>query len=359
MVDKYTKKDEEDEEEDEEDEEGTSTQTVSTKGNGIGGLMIFTLGIGFLLLTVGAYFSFNLLIMGAGAVIMILGYSGIATVSPRYRGLVERMGKYISFKDGGLVFLIPFVDRMRYVNITEQMVTAEPQEVITKDSLNTVVDAQIYFKVKSDEKSVKASQYNVDDYSNQIVALTRTTVRSIFGNMTLTEANSGRQEINKRLQSQLEKETKAWGIEVVRAELSEITPPKEVQAQMNKVVIAEKEKKAAIDFATAAETQADGQKRAAIKQAEGKKQAQILEAEGQSQAIEQIANATAKQIKLVNESAKKYFVGNAVKLKQLEVTQASLENNSKVIVPEGSQLVNVIGDLSNTPLVLGKEKKEK
>ena len=90
----------------------------------------------------------------------------------------------------------------------------------------------------------------------------------------------------------------------------------------------------AIDFANARETKADGERRASIKESEGIKQALILEAEGKSQAIERVAEATAKQIKLVNESAEKYFIGNAKELKKLEVTQASLENNSKVVLTE-------------------------
>jgi regulator of protease activity HflC (stomatin/prohibitin superfamily) len=121
----------------------------------------------------------------------------------------------------------------------------------------------------------------------------------------------------------------------MRTELKEIDPPKDVQETMNKVVKAENEKIAAIDFATAAETTADGIKRAEIKKAEGIKQAKILAAEGEAQAI-----------KLVNEAADKYFIGNAQLLRKLEAVETSLKNNAKVIVPAESQLVNVIGDLA-------------
>jgi regulator of protease activity HflC (stomatin/prohibitin superfamily) len=104
---------------------------------------------------------------------------------------------------------------------------------------------------------------------------------------------------------------------------------------MNKIVKAENEKIAAVDFATAAETVADGQKRAAIKAAEGVRQANILEAEGQAEAI-----------RLVNEAANKYFVGNAQLLKRLETMETSLKNNTKVVVPANSEIVNVIGDMA-------------
>ncbi|OHD71915.1 MAG: hypothetical protein A2177_11660, partial [Spirochaetes bacterium RBG_13_68_11] len=170
---------------------------------------------------------------------------------------------------------------MYQINITEVMVDAEPQEIITNDNLNARVDAQVYFKVKPDEDSVKASTYNVFNYQRQIVNLARTTLRNIIGTMTLKSANSERGKINSELQKTLRDETGSWGIEIVRTELKEIDPPKDVQETMNKVVKAENEKIAAVDFATAQETMADGARRASIKQAEGVRQAKILEAEGE------------------------------------------------------------------------------
>ena len=123
------------------------------------------------------------------------------------------------------------------------------------------------------------------NYQRQIVNLARTTLRNIIGTMTLKSANSERGKINSELQRTLRDETGSWGIEIVRTELKEIDPPKDVQETMNKVVKAENEKIAAIDFATATETMADGARRSEIKQAEGIRQAKILEAEGEAQAI--------------------------------------------------------------------------
>jgi regulator of protease activity HflC (stomatin/prohibitin superfamily) len=224
---------------------------------------------------------------------------------------------------------------MFQVNTTEQMVDAEPQEIITNDNLNARVDAQVYFRVKLDEESVKASQYNVNRYQWQIVNLARTTLRNIIGTMTLKSANSERSRINSELLATLLNETKSWGIDVVRTELKEIDPPKDVQETMNKVVKAENEKIAAVDFATATETAADGQKRAEIKKAEGIRQADILKAEGEAQAI-----------KLVNEAANTYFVGNAQLLKRLQTVEESLKNNAKIVLPANGDLVNVIGDMA-------------
>ncbi len=260
---------------------------------------------------------------------------GIRIIRPTHRGLIERLGKYNRFANPGFQYVIPILERMFVVNVTEQMVDADPQEIITNDNLNAMVDAQIYFKVKSDEDSVKSCQYNVNNYRVQIVALSRTTLRNIIGTMSLKSANSERGRINSELQKTLRTETSSWGIEIVRSELKEINPPRDVQETMNKVVKAENEKIAAVDFATAAETVADGTKRSEIKKAEGIRQARILEAEGEAQAI-----------KLVNEAANQYFVGNAQILRKLQAVEESLKNNAKVVVPGNAELVNVIGELA-------------
>jgi regulator of protease activity HflC (stomatin/prohibitin superfamily) len=227
------------------------------------------------------------------------------------------------------------------------MIDAEPQEIITNDNLNARVDAQVYFKVKIDEDSVKSSQYNVNNYQWQIVNLARTTLRNIIGTLTLKSANSERGKINTELHKTLLEETKSWGIEIVRTELKEIDPPADVQETMNKVVKAENEKISAIDFATARETVADGEKRAKIKEAEGVKQARILEAAGEAEAI-----------KLVNEAADKYFIGNAQLLRKLQALELSLGKNAKIVIPTGSELINIIGDLAGVVPLSKKQKEE-
>ena len=279
-------------------------------------------------------------------VIIVILSQSIHTVRPTSRGLIERFGRYNRFANPGIVFLIPFIELLVLVNTTENMIDAGLQEIITSDSLNAQVDAQVYFKVRSDEESVKSSQYSVFNYMRQIVALARTTLRNIIGTMTLKDANSERGKINSALYNNLATETKSWGLEIVRTELKEINPPADVQETMNKVVKASNERVAAIDFATARETQADGERRAAIKVAEGQRQAAILQAEGQNQAKVLVAAGEAQAIKLVNESADLYFKGNAQLLRKLQAVEVSLANNSKIVVPTDSSLVNVIGGLA-------------
>ena len=299
-------------------------------------------------------------LIAIGAIVVVggvLALKGFTTVRQTEKGVVERLGKFNRVTSSGLVLLIPFLDECLKINITEQIADAKPQEVITKDSLNAIVDAQVYYKVRDDDKSVCKSQYGVNNYAYQIVQLARTTLRDLIGNKNLTEVNSQRMILNDALAKELRKQTEDWGIEVVRCELKEIQPPQDVQSVMNEVVVAEKKKVAAIDFATAAETNADGTKRAAIRNAEGEKQAKILRAQGDAQATVLVAQAEAEKIKLVNESAKKYFQGDAQAYRKLQVAENVLQQNTKIIVPQGSDIVNVVGDVGSQVIVpTGKKK---
>lgn len=280
--------------------------------------------------------------------VVLVFFIGIRIVRPTERGLIERLGRYQKFADPGFHWIIPIIEKIYIVNVTEQMVNAEPQEIITNDNLNASVDAQVYFRVKAEEESVKGAIYNVNNYQWQIVNLARTTLRNIIGTLTLKSANSERGKINAELYDTLHHETSSWGIEIVRTELKEIDPPKDVQETMNKVVKAENEKIAAIDSATAAETVADGIKRAKIKEAEGFKQSKILHAEGEAEAI-----------RLVNEAADKYFIGNAQLLRKLEAVETSLATNAKIVIPTGTELVNIIGEMAGGILPLERKPKEK
>jgi regulator of protease activity HflC (stomatin/prohibitin superfamily) len=272
-------------------------------------------------------------------VVLIFLLAGIRIVRPTHRGLVERLGKYNRYANPGFHWVFPVVERMFRVDIREMLVEAQPQMIITNDNLNARVDAQVYLKVRADESNVKASLYNVANYKMQIVNLARTTLRNIIGTLTLKSANSERGRINEELRATLLSETANWGIEILRTELKEIDPPEDVQVTMNKVVKAENEKVAAIDFATATETQADGQRRAEIKKAEGTKQARILEAQGQAQAIQ-----------LVNEAADRYFVGNAQLLRKLEAVEKSLAQNAKVVLPSDAELIGQLGGVTPLPI---------
>ncbi|OGC23286.1 hypothetical protein A2291_06450 [candidate division WOR-1 bacterium RIFOXYB2_FULL_42_35] len=276
-------------------------------------------------------------------VIVVLAYYTIKIVRPVEKGVVETLGKFSSTAEAGLHFLIPVVQKMYRINITEQRVDIEPQSIITKDKLNAEVDGVVYYKVVDPTKAI----YNVNDFFSAVPSLAKTTLRAVIGKMTLTEANENRDKINSEVEAILDKQTDPWGITVIRVELQRIEPPADVQAAMNMVVKAENEKIAALDIATALETKADGNRRAEIKKAEG-----------QAQGIRLKATAEADAIKLVNEAAEKYFVGNAQLLKRLETVSESLKNNAKIVVPAGTELVNVIGDMAGGVLPLIKRANE-
>lgn len=260
---------------------------------------------------------------------------GIRIVRPTHRAVVETLGKYSGFRQGGFNFVFFPFQRLIEVDITEKMTDIEPQEIITKDNLNAQVDLVVYYKINKEEENIKKSLYAVNEVDAQLETLARTTARNVIGTMPFREVNSERKILNQKIQAILQTETKDWGVAVLKVELKDITPPKDVQETMNKVIKAENEKDAAKDLATAAETNADGKKRASIKEAEGIAQGKIIVAKGE-----------AERIKLVNESANRYFKGNAQKLKSMEVTQASLENNSKIILTEkGIKPTLLIGEL--------------
>lgn len=284
--------------------------------------------------------------------------SGIRIIRPTHRAAVETLGKYTRFQKSGITFIIPVIQKLYSVNITDQLVDVMRQEVITKDNLNCTVDAQVYFKVGDSENELKNALYQVNNYEVQIVQLARTTLRNVIGDNMFRDVNSQRGKLNQEVFDTMAIETKDWGITIVRVELKEIEPPDDVQETMNMVIKAENDKQSAIDFANARETKADGERRAQIKEAEGVKQSLILEAEGKAQAIERVALARAKEIELVNEAAEKYFIGNAKDLKKFEVTQASLEGNSKVVLTENGVSPTLVLNETEEKIIPIKDKKD-
>jgi regulator of protease activity HflC (stomatin/prohibitin superfamily) len=273
--------------------------------------------------------------------------SSLRIVRPTEKGLVERLGKYHRYVQGGLTFLVPFVDRIVKVNTTERMTPVQRQDVITKDKVFMGVDAVVFYRVKPEESSVKASQYYVNDFTAQIDTLARTVLRDIIGGMDMSVANTSRPIINASLKDALDEQTEKWGIEIVRAEIKDLEPPKDLIKSMESVLEADNQRQAAEKTAIAEATLASGEKNAAIQRAEGQKQAAILQSEGQKTATIAIAEGDAQATKLRNEALTTYFKDNAIIFKQLETIQASLMNNSKIIVPEGKAISLILNEQEN------------
>lgn len=268
---------------------------------------------------------------------------GFRVIRPVEKAIIERFGKYARTTEQGLRWVIPFVDRVYKVNITEIRLDIPKQLVITKDNLNLEIDAVVYFKVKDVLKSI----YNVNSYITSIPSLAQTTLRSIIGELNFTEVNAKRQIINQKIEVELDSQTEAWGIDILRVELQDVQPSAEVQNAMDKVVTAEREKEAKITRAIAEKEASKQIAEATVIQAEADKTAEIIRANGESQAIE-----------MVNTAVEKTFKENARKFKALEVTERSLMNNSKIVITESGINPSIIFNDSKETVVPAPHKKK-
>ena len=265
------------------------------------------------------------------AVVMLA--RSVTIIHQAEKGITERWGRFKEVLDPGLRFIVPVMDRVRArQDMRETVIDVTPQPVITKDNVTVTVDAVIYYYVTD----AKAVTYEVLNFYVAISKLAQTNLRNVIGDMSLDETLTSRERINANLRQTLDEATDKWGVKVTRVEVKEIEPPKDISEAMSKQMKAEREKRATILDAEAYRQkqilEAEGDKQNAILVAEGDRQAAILRAEGEAQAIENVSTA-----------ADKFFVGNAQLLKQLQVTQASLEDNTKLVISDQSRLINVLG----------------
>ena len=267
----------------------------------------------------------------------------IIIIHQAQKGIVERFGRYKENLDPGLRFVVPFVDKLAArIDMRETVLDIEPQPVISKDNVTVTVDAVVYYFV-TDAKAVK---YEVANFYQAVSKLAQTNLRNLIGDMSLDESLTSRERINASLRDTLDEATDKWGVKVTRVEVKEISPPHDISEAMSKQMKAEREKRATILTAEAYREQqileAEGDKQNSILKAEGERQQSILVAEGDRQAAILRAEGEAQAIETVSTAADQYFIGNAQSLKQLEVAQASLENNTKLVVSDKSKLINVV-----------------
>jgi regulator of protease activity HflC (stomatin/prohibitin superfamily) len=215
---------------------------------------------------------------------LILVARTIRVIQQGMVGVVKRLGQFHSVRDPGVTFLLPFIDTMQIVDMRETPRTGDRQDVITKDNVSVIVNATIFSQVVDSRLAL----FSVSSYSLAVDQISRTTLRAIFGEMSLDEALSQREQINTRLQTQMESVTDKWGVRINRVEILDILPPQNVLNAMALQKQADQEKRAAILQSEGQQQSqinlAEGQKQAQIKQAEGQRQAAILYAEGQKQA---------------------------------------------------------------------------
>jgi regulator of protease activity HflC (stomatin/prohibitin superfamily) len=231
------------------------------------------------------------LLVVAGLVLLTLART-IRIVPQARASVVERLGRYSRTLSPGLSIVMPFVDRIRdTIDLREQVVSFDPQPVITEDNLVVSIDTVIYFQV-TDPKS---ATYEIANYIQAIEQLTVTTLRNVIGGMALEKTLTSRDEINNQLRGVLDEATGKWGIRVNRVELKAVDPPPSIQDSMEKQMRADRDKRAAILAAEGVKQSqiltAEGEKESAILRAEGQRQAAILNAEGQAKAIDTVFRA--------------------------------------------------------------------
>ena len=207
-------------------------------------------------------------------VVFVLVAQTVRVIPQNRVGIVQRLGRYHRTAESGLTFIIPVIDRMLpKTDLREQVVSFQPQSVITSDNAGMQVSAVVYYQVID----ARAAEYEVADFTVAFEQLTRTTLRNVIGSLQLDKTLASRDEINAQLRTVLDEVTEKWGIRVTRVELKEIIPPRDIQQAMEKQMQAERTRRAAI-------LTAEGDKRAAILKAEGEKESAVLKAEGQQRA---------------------------------------------------------------------------
>jgi regulator of protease activity HflC (stomatin/prohibitin superfamily) len=238
--------------------------------------------------------------IGAGYIVLLLLvlfalivlFRTVRIVAQQTALIIERLGRYSRTLEGGIHFLVPFVDKVRAnIDLREQVVSFPPQPVITSDNLVVNIDTVIYYQVIDPKSAV----YEIANFIQGIEQLTVTTLRNVIGSLDLEQTLTSRDQINAQLRGVLDEATGKWGIRVNRVELKAIDPPMSIQESMEKQMKAERERRAIILTAEGTKQSniltAEGEKQSQILRAEGSAQARILEAQGQARAIQQVFDA--------------------------------------------------------------------
>jgi regulator of protease activity HflC (stomatin/prohibitin superfamily) len=272
-------------------------------------------------------------LLGVFLFVVLIALARAARVVSQYeKGLVLRLGRYRATVDSGLTFLVPVIEDMIKVDMRERVINVEPQKVITKDNVSVTVDAVIYYRISD---PVKAT-FEVQNFAYAATTLAQTNLRNLIGDKSLDETLTARDTINANLRLVLDEATNTWGVKVTRVEVQKIDPPADITEAMSRQMKAERDKRANI-------LEAEGVKQSQILQAEGVRQSEILRAEGDAQAKILRSTAEAKAIEVVSSAAELFFKERAEVSKKLDVLNNVLADQTKFIVPAGSDLVNVLG----------------
>jgi len=292
------------------------------------------------------------------AVLTIAVIAKTAVVVPQQNAVVvENLGKYSRTLSAGFHVLVPFVEQVAYRHsLKEQAIDVAEQVCITRDNVQVGVDAVLYMQVLDPH----LASYGITNYTFAITQLAQTTLRSEIGKIELDKTFEARATINANVVTELDKASAAWGVKVMRYEIKNITPPKDILSAMEKQMRAEREKRATVLTSEgerdAKINQAEGQKQQVIKASEANKQQQINEAEGQAIAILSVAKATADGLRQVGESLRQPGGAEAMQLRIGEeyVKQFGklAKESTTLVVPAG--LSDVAGMVAMAKNVLNK-----
>jgi regulator of protease activity HflC (stomatin/prohibitin superfamily) len=293
------------------------------------------------------------------ALFAIIVLAKTAVVVPQQNAyIVERLGKYSNTLHAGFHILLPFIDAIRYRHSLKEMAIDIPEQIcITRDNVQVGVDGVLYLKVLDPQRA----SYGISNFNFAISQLAQTTLRSEIGKIELDRTFEERTNINTSVVSELDKASEAWGVKVLRYEIKNITPPKDVLAAMEKQMRAEREKRATIlqseGHRDAAINTAEGDKQQAIKASEAKRQKQINEAEGEALAILSVAGATAEGLQKVAQAIQ---IPGGMEALQLRVAEAYIEKfgelakaNNTMVLPAnladvGSMIALAMGAIKGT-----------
>jgi len=276
---------------------------------------------------------FEYIVLGFFLFIALIMVARSARIVSQYeKGLVMRLGKYRATVDSGLTFLVPMIEDLLKVDMRERVIKVEPQEVITKDNVLVTVDAVIYYRISDPVKST----FEVQNFAYAATILAQTNLRNLIGDKSLDETLTARDTINTNLRNVLDEATNTWGVKVTRVEVQKIDPPADITEAMSRQMKAERTKRAQI-------LEAEGFKQSQILQAEGMKESSILKADGEAQARILQANAEAKAIEVTAQAAESFFKERAEMRQRLDVLRAVLAQQTKFVVPSGSNLLNILG----------------